>query len=338
MSAEQSELAAKFLDFMQSQRRCSALTLRNYTRDIEMFEEWLAERYGCEATLTTAESHHVREWMVSRLTPSDKPNNKSNNKSNGKKGISAASMNRALATLRSLYKWAISRNEIDYNPMRGVTSLKSSTPLAHFIPKGVMSKVIDTTPDTTPKEEVESLEEWIIRRNNMIIKVFYYTGLRLSEIASLRIDSFSSDLNSLRVVGKGNKERVIPIVERLRRELKSYFANFLPPNICTGHSNSLFLSKRATPLSTSMIYKIVRHELSEAGVQGRKSPHVLRHTFATHLLNEQGDIRVIQELLGHTSLQATQRYTHNSIATLRTTYTAAHPRRGEEGVKKEEEK
>lgn len=314
---DRNSFGERFLTFMQTQRRCSPLTLRNYTHDIELFEEWLRREYGCEVTLSTAGAEHVRGWMMDRLSPA---------RSTGRKGISYSSMNRALATLRSLYKWGEGRGEVAQNPMRSIPSLKTSSPLPHFIPKNVMSEVIEPTEHPSSEEEGRAMADWLAARNDMIVKMFYYTGMRLSEIASLRTNSFSSDLATVRVLGKGNKERVIPIIDRLRSELNSYFLNISPPIICTNQSNSLFLSNSGSPLSSSMIYRITRKTLSEAGVQGRKSPHVLRHTFATHLLNEGGDIRVIQELLGHTSLQATQRYTHNSITTLRTAYMKSHPR------------
>lgn len=318
-SIDQRPFSEQFLSYMEAQKRCSPLTLRNYTRDIELFEEWLDREYGCEFSLSTAGAEHVRGWMMDRLKPKRK----------GDKAISAASMNRALATLRSMYKWGEGRGLVERNPMRSIPALKSDMPLPHFIPKGRMSEVIDGDKEG---DRSNPMAEWMARRDDMLIKLFYYTGMRLSEIASLRTTSFNSDLTTVKVLGKGGKERVIPIVERLRYDIIDYLDQISPPNICINHSKSLFLSNRAAPLSTSMIYRIIRRELSEAGVQGRKSPHVLRHTFATHLLNEGGDIRVIQELLGHTSLQATQRYTHNSITTLRATYVKSHPReRGESG-------
>ncbi|MFI3303858.1 MAG: tyrosine-type recombinase/integrase [Rikenellaceae bacterium] len=300
-------LGGDFLAYMECQRRCSPLTLRNYRADIERFESWLVEEYGDDMSCETARTEHIRAWIVERLD-GDRLN----------EPISAASMNRALATLRSLYRWGVSQGRVSRNPMREIKPLKNATILPHFIPREKIGGVV------CPHSKEE--DEWIEERNALIIATLYYTGLRLSEIASLRIGSFSSDFQTLRVVGKGRKERVVPVVEPLRKRIISHIEQIRELDIWKISGDSLFLSKRGAPLSSSMIYRVVRRELEMAEVQGRKSPHTLRHTFATHLLGEGADIRVIQELLGHTSLRATQRYTHNSIEGLIGTYIGSHPR------------
>ncbi|MFI3259123.1 MAG: tyrosine-type recombinase/integrase [Rikenellaceae bacterium] len=317
-----STLASDFLAFMEFQKRCSPLTLRNYRADLIRFEGWLIEEYGHSINCQTARPEHIRAWIVARLD-GDQLN----------EPISAGSMNRALATLRSLYRWATSRGDLQKNPMKSIQQLRTATPLPHFIPKSKISEVIDH--QSEPRESKDDDKEWIEDRDSLIIMVFYYTGLRLSELASLRVSSFSTDFRSVRVVGKGDKERVIPIVERLRQKLFSHLSQIKSLLIWRRAPDSLFLSSRGTTLSSSMIYRVVRQRLSEAEVQGRKSPHVMRHTFATKLLGEGVDIRAIQELLGHSSLQATQRYTHNSIASLITTYKTAHPRGANKGAERE---
>ncbi len=306
-----SGLRDQFLSFMEHQKRCSPLTLRNYTADITRFEEWLFGESAVALEQTTTED--IRGWMIHRLEGCADV-----------APLSASSMNRELATLRSLFRWALSRGLIAKDPMRAIQPLRTSKPLPHFIARGKMESVLH--------EKGES-EGWMEDRNSLIIEFLYYTGLRLSELASLRQDSFTSDFRSIKVVGKGNKERVVPIVEALRDKVFAHLEQIKQLKIWRSHSNLLFLSTRGTPLSTSAIYKIVRSELAAASVQGRKSPHVLRHTFATHILNGGGDIRVIQELLGHTSLQATQRYTHNSISTLQSAYQGAHPRGRAKGTR-----
>ncbi len=299
-----------FLSYMELQRRCSPLTLRNYSRDLELFVEWLQGECGEGTELETATTELIREWIIYRMEGSSVS-----------APLSASSMNRALATLRSTYSWGEKRGYITRNPLRAIKALKATKPLPHFIPQKAMKQLLEKS----PKEESQT-PEWIEERNTLIIETLYFTGLRLSEIASLSRDSFSADFKTLRVMGKGQKERIIPILEPLQQKILSHLAKINQLNIWKNQSNCLFLSKQGKPLSTSMIYKIVKSELSKGDVEGRKSPHILRHTFATHILNRGGDIRVIQELLGHTSLQATQRYTHNSIATLRASYNNAHPR------------
>ncbi len=310
-------LGGEFLEYMECQKRCSPLTLRNYRADLERFDGWLRGEYGESVTYESLRTEHIRSWIVARLdgygtTPA----------------ISPASMNRELATLRSLYHWAEEKGSITRNPMRAIRSLKSSSTLPHFVPREQMRSIVDRGEEQEPS--------WVEQRNALIITVLYYTGLRLSEVASLRTTSFSADFQTLRIVGKGNKERVIPIVAPLRDLILSHLSQIKELEIWKCAPDSLFLSNQGRPLSISMIQKIVHKVLSKAEVQGRKSPHILRHTFATHLLNAGVDIRVIQELLGHASLKATQRYTHNSIEGLIGTYIESHPRGGSEEANEEE--
>ncbi len=298
-------LSAAFLDYMECQKRCSPLTLRNYRADIERFEGWLRGEYGDAACCERARTEQIRAFIVMRLDGTrDTP------------AISSASMNRELATLRSLYRWALEKGAVERNPMRAIKSLKSSNPLPHFIPREKIEPII----------EMPQQEGWMAQRNALLIIMLYLTGLRLSEVASIRTTSFDADSQTLRIMGKGNKERVIPIIEPLREIIISHLLQIKALEIWKRAPESLFLSKQGRPLSTSMIQRVVRSELERAEVQGRKSPHILRHTFATHLLGEGVDMRVIQELLGHTSLRATQRYTHNSIERLIGTYLETHPR------------
>jgi integrase/recombinase XerC len=163
----------------------------------------------------------------------------------------------------------------------------------------------------------------------LIIIVFYSTGIRLAELAGIRLGDFSSDFRELKIHGKGGKKRVIPIIEYTQGKVLEYIERIKSENICVSQENYLFLTHKGKPVSRTEIYRIVRAELARAGVQGKSSPHVLRHTFATHMLNDGADIREIQEMLGHSSLSATQIYTHNSISRLKKVYEEAHPRAGD---------
>ncbi len=302
-----------FLEYMELQRRCSPLTLRNYKRDLELFAEWLRGEYGDTATLECATTEQIREWIIYRMEGGER----------GEAPLSPSSMNRTIATLRSAYRFGEERGYVKRSPTRSIKALKAPKPLPHFVPQNKMSELL-----TQNINKNKTSDEWITQRNELLIAFIYLTGLRLSEVASLREESFSADYKQVKVLGKGNKERIVPIIPELRDKILSHFSEIKPLNIWKRSSNCLFLSKQGRPLSASMIYKIIRGELQRGDVSGRKSPHVLRHTFATHLLNGGGEIRVIQELLGHTSLQATQRYTHNSIATLKSSYAKSHPRGG----------
>ena len=161
-------------------------------------------------------------------------------------------------------------------------------------------------------ELLDPSDDFLAQRDALVILLLYATGIRLAELLSLRIDDFSDDFDILKIKGKGDKERIVPVI---RAE-----------NICESGNNCLFLTRDGKPMSRTEAYRVVHGVLREAGVQGKSSPHVLRHTFATHLLNRGTDIRVIQELLGHASLEATQIYTHNSIEALKQAYKQAHPR------------
>ena len=169
-------------------------------------------------------------------------------------------------------------------------------------------------------------EDFRTERNSLIILMFYACGLRLAELVGIDRSDFSADYTSLRVRGKGDKQRMVPILEFLREKILHYLGLIERQNICISSEKALFLTHKGKRISRSVVYRTVQEELTRAGVQGKKSPHVLRHTFATHLLNGGADMREIQELLGHASLQATQVYTHNSIARLREIYAKAHPR------------
>ena len=169
-------------------------------------------------------------------------------------------------------------------------------------------------------------EDFQTERNSLIILMFYACGLRLAELVGIDRSDFSADYTSLRVRGKGDKQRMVPILEFLREKILHYLGLIERQNICISSEKALFLTHKGKRISRSVVYRTVQEELTRAGLQGKKSPHVLRHTFATHLLNGGADMREIQELLGHASLQATQVYTHNSIARLREIYAKAHPR------------
>ena len=183
---------------------------------------------------------------------------------------------------------------------------------------------------TSPISRLCALFIWLIIASlsalPAILTLFLGTGIRISELVGINRDDFSDNYTSLRVRGKGDKERLVPILEFLREKILHYLELIDRQNICNSAEKALFLTHKGKRIARITVYRIVKEELARGGVQGKKSPHVLRHTFATHLLNGGADMREIQELLGHASLQATQVYTHNSIARLRDAYAKAHPR------------
>lgn len=293
-----------FLKYIEAERRYSPLTVRNYRRDIERFVAWLGMTPGdFDPQRVTAEDIH--DWIVFRTADG---------------GLSAASVNREMSSLRALWHWMMRSGVVKNDIFLRIGRLKTSRRLPAFVPQTRMDDVLDDVREEMNTEDFES------RRNALIVLMFYTCGLRLAELVGLDRTDFSADFRTLKVLGKGNKERIIPIMDKVRREIVDYLEFIDGPDICNSREKALFLSSQGRRISRSTVYRIVKNELSRAGVQGKKSPHVLRHTFATHLLNDGADMREIQELLGHTSLQATQVYTHNNIEQLRKIYSRAHPR------------
>ncbi len=294
----------RFLSYIECERRYSPLTLRNYSRDMERFLEWL-EVSNDEFSPKDITHQTIREWMVWRMDEGQ---------------ISATTLCRELSTLRSFFGWAHSIGAISNNPTRGVHSPKSRAKLPTFIPQSRMNSVNQISFDRADSNELLEL------RNALILLMLYTTGMRSAELVAINRDDFMDNYRTLKLRGKGGKERVVPIMDAVQRVILLYISKITPPNICISAHFPLFLSKQGCRISYNMLYRIVRDDLSTAGVQGKKSPHVLRHTFATQLLNAGADMREIQELLGHSSLRATQIYTHNSISEISRAYSTAHPR------------
>ncbi len=298
-------MITKFLQYIESERRSSPHTLRAYRGDLESFLLYFdISEEDFDPSLICSED--IREWVVSL---SESTSAKSN------------SLNRHLSSVRSFFRWAHAKGIVQSNPAAALHSFKLPRRLPTFVSEKRMEGVLEGEPHATPAEC--SFEQ---QRNELVVVMLYATGLRLSELQGVQIDHFDDALTRLKVRGKGDKERVVPIVEALRGRIFDYMERIKAENICKPQVKSLFLTRKGEPLSQSMIYKVVRQRLQEANIQGKKSPHVLRHTFATHLLNAGADLRDIQELLGHSSLQTTQIYTHSSVAHLSKVYGAAHPR------------
>ena len=292
----------EFIRYLEAERRYSPLTIRNYRHDVEQFLAGSGIP-DTPAGVQNATTDDIRAGILHR-TEED--------------GIGAASMNREVSSLRSFFRWLLVQGVVTHNVVQSVSSLKTARRLPAFVPESRMSRIVN--------ECGFDSEEFDRERDSLIILLFYTCGLRLAELIGIDRDDFSDDGSSLRIRGKGDKERLVPILEPVREKISHYLGLIERQNICKSSEKALFLTHKGKRISRTTVYRIVRAELDRGGVQGKKSPHVLRHTFATHLLNGGADMREIQELLGHASLQATQVYTHNSIARLREVYAKAHPR------------
>ena len=300
------EIVERFLLHITSERRYSPLTVRNYRRDIDEFVEW-GEQYSGKDNflLQEVQTEDIREWIM-YLAES--------------RNLRPSSVNRTVASLRSMYRYLRREEIVERDLFAAISSLRTPQRLPKFVPEGDMVEVVESV--------LRHLQEgeWRDRRDALMVLIFYSCGIRLAELAGICDEDFENDYSTLRVRGKGDKERLVPIVPRVAVEIKRFVAKKFPPNICTGREKTLFLSKQATPISRIDVQRSVARLLRECGVKGKCSPHVLRHTFATHLLNDGADMREIQELMGHASLSSTQVYTHNNIAQLQRIYFDAHPR------------
>ena len=296
-----------FVRHIQTEKRYSALTARNYRHDIESFATWCASNAGIspeEFNLTKVTTEDIREWIVYRMEH-DK--------------VKAASMNRELSSLRSFYKYLRQKGAVEQDIFKRINTLRTPKKLPTFVPETRMETLLEDIRNESHNGE------FIEVRNALMISLFYGCGIRLAELQGIHFGDFSSDMATLRIRGKGDKHRVLPLQEEVGERVKNYAATLGKMGFSTSAEAHLIVSNLGKPLSRTAIQGVVKAKLDEANVQGKKSPHVLRHTFATHLMNRDADMRDIQELMGHSSLRSTQCYTHNSITQLQEIYKRAHP-------------
>ncbi|MBO7189556.1 MAG: tyrosine-type recombinase/integrase [Alistipes sp.] len=294
----------EFLNILESERRYSPHTVGGYRRDIYSFLEWCgisAEEFDPDAF----KRYDINDWAVHLFED---------------RGLKATSVNRSLASLRSFWKWLLKRGYTTHDIVSTIKQFKTPKRLPTYVPETRMDSVVDGLSEDIASGDIERL------RDALIMLLLYTCGLRLSELVEANVDDISSDFSSIRVRGKGNKVRIQPIVKSVGKVLKKYFSQNSSQNICIGQKKALILSKKGERINRRAVQRIVERKLKCYGIQGKTSPHVLRHTFATHLLNDGADLREIQELLGHSALRTTQVYTHTNIESLKKVYEQAHPR------------
>lgn len=293
-----------FLIYIESTKRYSENTVKNYRRDLSLFMDYLGvENTTFDASTVIADD--IREWIVSL----------------SERGLSAASINRMLSSCSSYFKYLQKEGKIEKNPFLKINTLKTPSVLPAFIPEARMESLTSEL-----SAEIDAPSGFRSCRDALVVLFLYSTGIRLAELIAIDRTDFGKDFRELHVTGKGDKERVVPVVPALRRKINEYWNVVKCENICKSGEKALFLTEKGSRISRTEVYRLVKAQLTLMGVQGKRSPHVLRHTFATHLMNAGADLREIQELLGHSSLSATQVYTHNSIAKLKEVYNGAHPR------------
>src|SRR5688500_8228629 len=288
-----------FLKHLQFEKRLSPNTILAYQNDLEQLNNFLAQRHSV-TDITSASYTMVRSWIVHLV----------------ESGIEPSSVNRKIACMRTFFKFLLAQEQIKVDPMARINVLKTKKRLPHFVNEEDMVNLLDNHifDDTFEGS-----------RNRLILEMFYGTGIRLSELIHLKERSIDFPNRTIRVLGKRNKERVIPFSTGLVRLIEEYLVFRNREVEAKGHGN-LFVRANGEPCYPMMIYKIVKKYLSEYPSVEKRSPHVLRHTYATHLLNRGADLNAVKDLLGHASLAATQVYTHNSMEKLKKVFDQAHPK------------
>ena len=287
----------EFLKYLKLEKRYSPHTIKAYQIDLTQFQDYLEETY--ESVLQKVKHPMVRSWLAQMLDY----------------GISPRSVNRKITALKSFYKFLLKEEIIKEDPTLKVIPPKMSKKLPAFVEEGQMSQLLD---------ELDFTDDYAGVRDKLMIELFYSTGIRQSELINLKIKDIDLSSNMIKVLGKRNKERLIPLTKELRQKIDAYLN--IRAELPIKDSLYLLLTNKGKKLYPTLVYRQVNHYLSQVTSLDKKSPHVLRHTFATHMLNNGADLNAIKELLGHANLSATQVYTHNTIDKLKKVYNQAHPR------------
>lgn len=286
-----------FFKYLQFEKRLSNNTLSSYRNDIGQFCAFLQRSYEIQDP-AAATYPMIRSWVIQLHEG----------------GLQPASINRKIAALRALYKFFRREGVTAGDPTSKISVLKSPKRIPSFVREQEIGAVLDT-PSLT--DDFESL------RDQLIMELFYGTGMRLSELLGLREDLFNLSERTVKVLGKRSKERVIPFGPRLVPLIKQYLSK--RAEVVSPSEKSFFVSAGGEACYPMMVYRLVRRKMATTSTQ-RKSPHILRHSYATHLLDHGAEINAVKDLLGHTSLAATQIYTHNSIEKIKKTFNQAHPK------------
>ena len=287
-------LQNKFITYLSSEKRFSEHTVKSYTTDLKQFTDFLCDEFQIIDKIDEIRFQIIRTWIASLL----------------EKGISPRSVNRKISTLKSYFKFLIREEVILENPMIKLVAPKSKKRLPVFIEEDQIATLLN---------EVQFEDGFTGERNKLIIELFYVTGIRLSELINIKILDVNFQSQVIKVLGKRNKERLIPLSSNVLEELKNFIDKYQIDYF-------LFANEDGKKLYTKLVYRIVNKYIGKISSVNKRSPHILRHTFATHMLNNGADINAIKELLGHANLSATQIYTHNTIEKLKTVYKQAHPR------------
>ena len=293
----------RFIAHIESEKRYSGLTVRNYRRDIEAFAEWFKYRVATDSfDASKVEQNDIRDWIIYRLDTAK---------------LKPQSMNRELSSLKSFFRYLRKVKVVEEDPFKRIGSLKTDKPLPQYVTESRIKPLLLNLRELSRSPVLKE------QRDGLIISLLYGCGIRLAELLSIRLCDITN--GAVKIHGKGDKERLVPLVKELEERIEVYIDTCRTNGIELQAEDRLIVGSTGKPLSRITVQRVVAEYMAQANVQGRKSPHVLRHTFATHLLGRGADMREIQELMGHSSLKTTQQYTHNSISQLQDIYDKAHP-------------
>lgn len=288
-----------FRDYLQLEKNYSPHTANGYLNDLGFFEKYIQETFEQENLLEVNYSQ-IRSWIVALVDAQ----------------LSNTSVNRKIASLKSFYKFLLKTKQIELNPLLKHKALK--TPKKVQIP--FSEKELDQV-----LHHIQYPDGFEGIRDKLIIDLFYTTGIRRTELIHLKTANINISSNTMKVLGKRNKERILPILPIISQQIKEYISERTGIEKVVG-SEYFFLTNKGDKLNDSFVYRLINNYFSNVSEKVKKSPHILRHTFATHLLNNGADINSVKELLGHSSLASTQVYTHSSLSELKKVYSHAHPR------------
>ena len=287
-----------FLRYLAYERNYSVRTVGEYRDDLNAFEAFYRE---IDATLSWKEIDEdiVRDWLVSMMEA----------------GRAATTVSRRLSALRTFYKFLLKRGWVDADPVRDVQSPKKGKPLPVFVKESEMDRLLDGA---------FFGNDFHGKRDKLILEMFYVTGIRLSELTGMDVHDVDTSGRVLKVTGKRNKQRIVPFGNELQSLLEAYFTARKAEDV--GEGGAMFVDERGKRLTNARVRRIVQNYLGQVTTLKKKSPHVLRHTFATSMLNHHADLETLKELLGHESVSTTEIYTHTTFEELKKMYNQAHPR------------
>lgn len=285
-----------FLDYLSHEKNYSKHTVIAYQKDLNSFKSFIQINFDQE-DLPEVNYSQIRSWIVSLV----------------ENEISNRTINRKISSLKSFYKFLQKTEQIKSNPLQKHRALK----VAKKVQVPFSQKEVATVLESNTENSFVSI------RNKLMVEIFYSTGIRRAELINIQLKDINSGSNVLKVLGKRNKERLVPILNSVSKTLNRYLD--LRKNI-SNNSAYLFITEKGNKIYETLVYRVINSYFSKVSSKVKKSPHMLRHSFATHLLNEGADLNSVKELLGHSSLASTQVYTHNSLDAIKQVYNQAHPK------------